>query len=137
MFGHFATLCMKGLSFYEYKQQGNRNKELLLLSQYLLRWKNLLVPSRRNDVVTTLLRSRFPTSLWRRHIVAMETLEDVAKTTSLQRLTKRRHNETLQGRHFWNVVWRFHRNYTATSQRHWVVTSQRRCKVVLSNGKQI
>ena len=51
-----------------------------------------LLPSRQKDVVTTLLRLRYPTSLWRCYIVAMEMSGDVAKPTSLQRLIKRRHN---------------------------------------------
>ena len=55
------------------------------------------------------------------HIVAMKTSDDVAKTTSLQRLIKRRHNEMLQLRRFYNVI----------------ATSQRRCNLALSNGKQI
>ena len=42
----------------------------------------LFQPSRHNDVVTTLLRRRYPTLLWRRSIVAMEMSDDVAKTTS-------------------------------------------------------
>ena len=61
-------------------------------------------PSRHNDVVTTLLRRRYPTSLSRRHLVAMETSNDVAKTMSLQCLIKRRCNKTLQQRRFCNVV---------------------------------
>ena len=39
-----------------------------------------------------------------RYIVAMETSDDVAKTTSLQRLNKRRHDETLQRCRFCNVI---------------------------------
>ena len=70
--------------------------------------------SRHNDVVTTLLHRRYPTSLWRHHIVAMETSDDVAKSTSLQRLFKRRDIETLQRHCFCNVIWQFHYNYMAT-----------------------
>ena len=88
------------------------------------------LPSRHKDVVTTLLRRRYPTSLWRRHIVAMETSDDVTKTTSFQRPIKRRHNETLQRRRFCNVIWRFHCNYMATSERRRIATSQRRCNVL-------
>ena len=84
--------------------------------------------SRHNDVVTTLSRRRYPLLLWRRHIVAMETSEDVAKIKSLKRLINRRHNETLQWRRFCNVVWRFHRNYMATSARR---------RIAMFNGKQI
>ena len=80
-------------------------------------------PSRHNDVVTTLLRLRYPTLLWRCHIVAMETSDDVAKTTSLRRFIVRRHNETLQWRRFCNVVWNFNRNDIATSDRRQRVTS--------------
>ena len=43
-------------------------------------------------------------AIQRRHIVAIETLNDVAKTTSLQRLIKRSHNEMLQRRHFCSVI---------------------------------
>ena len=50
--------------------------------------------SRHNDVVTMLLRQSYLTSLQRLHIVAMETLDNVAKTTFLQRLFRRRHDET-------------------------------------------
>ena len=50
-------------------------------------------PSRLNDVVKTLLRRRNRTPFWRRQVVAMETSDDVAKTTLLQHLIKRRHNE--------------------------------------------
>ena len=53
---------------------------------------------------------------WHRYIVVMETSADVAKTTSLQHLIKRRHNETLQRRRFCKVVWWFHRNYMTTSE---------------------
>ena len=52
------------------------------------KWSESL-PSWHNDVITTLLRRCYPTSLWRCHIVAMETLDDVAKTTSLQCLILR------------------------------------------------
>ena len=96
-----------------------------------------LLPRRHNDIVTKLLWRHYPTSLWRRHMVAMETSNNVAKTTSLQRLIKRRHNETLQLCLFCNVIWRFHCIFVAASERRWIATSQRRCKVVLSNGKQI
>ena len=85
-------------------------------------------PRRHNDVVTTLLRRHYPLLLWRRHIVAMEMSDDVAKTKSLKRLIKRRHNETLQWRRFCNVFWRFHRNYMATSARR---------RIAMFNGKQI
>ena len=89
-----------------------------------------LLPSRHKDVVTTLLGRRYQTSLWRCYIVAMEMLDDVAKTTSLQCLIKRRHNETLQRRRF------CHCNYVATLERQ-IATPQRRCNIVLSYGKQI
>ena len=51
----------------------------------------------------------------------MKTSDDVAKTMSLQRLIKRRHNEMLQLRRFYNVI----------------ATLQRRCNPALSNRKQI
>ena len=55
----------------------------LLLRDCKVTWKQGgPYPSRHKNVVTTLLRRRCPTSLWRRHIVAMETSDDVAKTTS-------------------------------------------------------
>ena len=55
----------------------------LLLRDCMVTWKQgRPYPSRHKNVVTTLLRLRCPTSLWRRHIVAMETSDDVAKTTS-------------------------------------------------------
>ena len=75
-------------------------------------------------------RRRYPTSLWRRHIVAMETSDDVAKTTSLQRLIITSLHETLQRRRFCNVIRRFHRNYMATSEWRWIATSQQRCNDV-------
>ena len=93
------------------------------------RWGTATVPSRHKDVVTTFLRRRYTTSLWCRHIVAMETSDGVAKTMSFQRLIKRRHNETLQQRRFCNVIWRFYCNYMATSERRWIATSQQRCNV--------
>ena len=73
-------------------------------------------PSRHSEVVTILLRRHYPTLLWRRHIVAVEMLDDAAKTTLLQRLIKNRDNETLQRRRFCYVVWRFHGNYIVTLQ---------------------
>ena len=95
-------------------------------------------PSRHNGVVTTLLRRRYLTSLLRYHIVAMETSDDVAKTTSLQRLTRRRQNEMLQRRHSCNFVWPFHRSYMETLERRQIATPQRRCSnVPVSTGKQI
>ena len=76
----------------------------------------LYYPSRHSEVVTMLLRRQYPTPLWPRHIVAVEMLDDVAKTTLMQRLIRNCHNETLQWCRFCNVVWRFHRNYIATLQ---------------------
>ena len=40
-----------------------------------------LLPSRHNDVVTTSLRRHYPTLLWRRYIIVMETSDEVAKIT--------------------------------------------------------
>ena len=95
------------------------------LVHFWIPWPTLpwLCPNRHNDVITTLLRRCYPTSLWRRHIVAMETSDDIVKTTSLQRLIKRRRNETLQRRRFCNIIWRFHCNYMATSEQRRMVTS--------------
>ena len=69
------------------------------------------VPSRHDDAVRTLLRRRYPTLPY----------SCDAKTMSLQRLIKRRHNEMLQLRRFYNVI----------------ATLQRRCNPALSNRKQI
>ena len=46
---------------------------------------------------------------------------------SLQRLIMTSLYETLQRRSFCNIVRHFHRNYMATSERRWIVTSQQRC----------
>ena len=79
----------------------------------------------RQNNFTTSLRRRYPTSLWSCHIVAVVTLDEVAKTTSLQRLIMTSPNETLQPRRFCNVFRHFHRNYIATSEqrRNNVVTT--------------
>ena len=82
------------------------------------------VPSRHNDAFTTLLQRRYPALVSRRYVVAIETSDDVTKTTLLQRLIKRPHNETLQRRRFCNVVWCFHGNYMETSERRRIATSQ-------------
>ena len=82
-----------------------------------------LIPSRHNDVVTTLLWRCYPTLLWRSHIVAMETSDSIAKSTSLQGLIKRVCNETSQQHHFCNVIWRFLCNYVATSEWRHMATS--------------
>ena len=104
------------------------HKQDSVLAIFFLFWKvhNKAFPSRHKDVVTTLMRRRYPTSLWRRHIAAMEKSGDVAKTTSFQRLIKRRHNETLQQRRSCNVIWRFHCNYMATSERR-----RKRCNILV------
>ena len=65
----------------------------------------------------------------------METSDDVAKTTWLQRLIMTSLYETLKRRRFCNVVRRFHRNYMVTSERRWIATSQQRCnEVFVSTG---
>ena len=65
----------------------------------------------------------------------METLDGLAKTTSLQRLIMGSVNETLQRRRFSNVVRRFHRNYMAMSERRWIAISQQRYNnVIVSAG---
>ena len=47
-------------------------------------------------------------------------------------------NKTLQRRRFCNVVRSFHRNYMATSERRWTVTSQQRCNdVIVSTGESV
>ena len=57
----------------------------------------------------------------------METSDDVAKTTSLQRLIMPSLNETLQWRRFCNVVRHFHRNSMATSERRQNVVTTSLC----------
>ena len=61
--------------------------------------------------------------------------DDVAKTTSLQRLIMTSFYEMLQQRRFCNVVRRFHRNYMTQPERRWIATSQQRCNdVFVSTG---
>ena len=67
----------------------------------------------------------------------METSDDVVKTTSLQRLIMTSLNETLQRRHFCNVIRRFHRNYMATSERRRIATSQQRCNNVIVPARKV
>ena len=76
----------------------------------------VLVSIKQNNF-TTSFRRRYLTSLWSCHKVAMETSDDVAKTTSLQRLFMTSPNERLQRRRFCNVIRLSHRNYIATSER--------------------
>ena len=75
--------------------------------------------------ITMTLQRHYPTSLWRCYIFAMETSDDVVKTTSLQSLIMTCLHEMLQRRYFCNVVRLFHRNYMATSKlrRNDVVTT--------------
>ena len=95
----------------------------------------LHVLSVRQNKVTTSLRRRYLTLLWSCHIVAMETSDDVAKTTLMQHLIMTSLNETLQRRRFWKVVRRFHRNHMTTSEWRWIATSQQLCNdIILSTG---
>ena len=67
----------------------------------------------------------------------METSDDVAKKTSLQRLNMTSLNKMLQQRRFCDVLRRFHRNYMATSEPRWIATSQQRGNgVIVSTGKK-
>ena len=89
----------------------------------IIQFRYLYLLSLRQNV-TTSLRRRYPTSLWSCHIVAMETSDDVAKTTSLQCLIMTSLYETLKRRRFCNVARLFHRNYMATSEWCWIAMSQ-------------
>ena len=108
-------------------------KVILKQSKFLviIQFRYLYLLSIRQYKVTKSWRRRYPTSLWSCHIVAIETSDDVTKTTSLQRLIMTSLNVTLQRRRFCNVVWHFHRRYMSTSGRRWIVTSQRRCNDVI------
>ena len=53
---------------------------------------------------------------------------------SLQCLIMTSLNETLQQRHFYDVVRRFRCNYMATSERRWIVTLQQRNDVIVFTG---
>ena len=81
-------LCYFWIEAYNFFSNGHIRKVISTLPNVVQ-----MDPSRHKDVVTTLLRCHYPTLLWCRHIVAMETLGDIAKTTSLQHLMKRRHND--------------------------------------------
>ena len=74
--------------------------------------------------------SHYSTSLWSCHIVAVETLEGVPKTTSMKGPIMTSLNETLQQCRFCKVVRRFHLNYMAMSKRRCIATSQR-CNDIL------
>ena len=63
----------------------------------------------------------------------METSDNIAKTTSLQRLIMTSLNKTLQRRRFCNVIRRFHRSYMVTSEWRRIVTSQQRCNDVIES----
>ena len=94
-----------------------------------------------NDVVTTPLRRRYPTSSGLYHLATMEMSDNVAKTTSFRRLIMTPLWKTLQESRFWNFVWRFHCNYMSMSEQrqiasptlrrhwiYWVVNLKMSCK---------
>ena len=89
---------------------------------------------RRFDVA---IRRRYPTLLWSCHIVGVETSDDIANTTSLQRLIMTSLYETLKRRRFCNVGPLFHHNYMATSERRWIATSQQRCNDVFVSTRNV
>ena len=115
------SLTLLELKLFTVENMRKLNFVLSVVKPSQLIWL-LHYPSRHSEVVTILLRRHYPTLLWCRHIVAVEMLDDVAKTTLLQGLIKNRNNETLQRRRFCYVVWRFHGNYIATL-RNFVVTN--------------
>ena len=110
----------------------SEKSEFLVIIQFRYLY---LLSIKQNNV--TSLRRRYLTLLWSCHIVAVETLDDIAKKTSLQRLIMTSLYERLQRRRFFNIVRRFHCNYMAASERCWIATSQQHFNdVFVSTGKE-
>ena len=67
----------------------------------------------------------------------MKTSDNVTKSTSLQSLIMTSFYETLQRRHYCDVVSYFYRNYLVSSKRRQIVTLQQHCNdVIVSTGTQ-
>lgn len=88
-----------------------------------------LLPSRHNDSVITSLQHCFDVNIWLWNV--METSDNVAKTTSLERFCMTSFNESLQQRCFCNVVRCFHHYYMATLEWRRIAISQRLCNDVV------
>ena len=99
----------------------------------IIQFRYLYLLAIRPNNVTTSLRRHYPTSLWSCHIVAVETSDDVAKTTPLQRLIMTPLYETLQQRRLRRPT--FPSELYGDVRARWKATSQQRCNdVQVSTG---